>query len=249
MREPGADAVHDAGGLSVSRPLPPGDAAALAARLPRHRRRVGASGMMRRVLWLLPLRRCPACMVGPDYQKPDAPVSARLQGTAGLDRRAAAGRGGTRRLVVDLSRSGTRRAGTQVDVSNQTVKQFEAQYRNAVALVQEAQAEPVSHRRAQRRRDAQFRLQRQRHGSSAATLASHPPSSGLSGGSSGGAAHAIQPRGQRSTGTSTSGAAFAGRSRARSPARRSARPIWRMPSCRRRRRWPPTISICAPRIR
>ena len=41
----------------------------------------------------------------------------------------------------------------QVDVSNQTVKQFEAQYRNAVALVAGGARQPVSHRRHHRGRD------------------------------------------------------------------------------------------------
>ena len=45
LREPGADALHDAGDLSLSRPLPPVGAAALARRrAPHGRRPAPASG-------------------------------------------------------------------------------------------------------------------------------------------------------------------------------------------------------------
>ena len=68
---------------------------------------------------LAPARRCTGCcalfaagcMVGPDYSKPDAPVSPAVQGAERLEACPAAGRRGQGRLVVDLSRSGTGSAG------------------------------------------------------------------------------------------------------------------------------------------
>ena len=64
----------------------------------------------------------------------------RLQGAAGLDDGApqdAADRGAWWSVYHDPELD---RLASQVDVSNQTIKQFEASYRNAQALVQEAQA-------------------------------------------------------------------------------------------------------------
>ena len=80
------------------------------------------------------------CMVGPDYHRPDAPVPVAYQGAAGLeDQRAAdaADQGAWWSIYHDPELDRLER---MVEVSNQTVKQFEAQYRNAVALVQEARA-------------------------------------------------------------------------------------------------------------
>jgi NodT family efflux transporter outer membrane factor (OMF) lipoprotein len=81
-----------------------------------------------------------ACMVGPDYQKPDAPVSIaykELQGWTIAQPQDTAERGAWWSVYHDPELDALVR---QVDVSNQTVKQFEAEYRNAVALVQEARA-------------------------------------------------------------------------------------------------------------
>jgi NodT family efflux transporter outer membrane factor (OMF) lipoprotein len=93
---------------------------------------------MKRWLWL-PLL-CSACMVGPDYQKPDTPMSVNykeLQGWTIAQPQDSEERGNWWSIYHDPQLDALEQ---QVNVSNQTVKQFEAQYRNAVALVQEAQA-------------------------------------------------------------------------------------------------------------
>ncbi len=56
------------------------------------------------------------------------------------------------------------------------------------------------------------------------------------------------PRRSTAPGISTSGARFAGRSRATRPPRKRARPISIMRNFRRKARSPPPISTCAPRI-
>jgi NodT family efflux transporter outer membrane factor (OMF) lipoprotein len=80
------------------------------------------------------------CMVGPDYQRPDAPASPGFKELAGW-------KPSTPRDEVDKGAWWSvyhdpelDRLERMVEVSNQTVKQFEAQYRNAVALVGEARA-------------------------------------------------------------------------------------------------------------
>jgi NodT family efflux transporter outer membrane factor (OMF) lipoprotein len=81
-----------------------------------------------------------ACMVGPDYHRPDAPVPAaykELQGWTVAQPQDAADRGPWWSIYHDAELDRLER---QVEVSNQTVKQFEAEYRNAVAMVQEARA-------------------------------------------------------------------------------------------------------------
>ena len=122
-----------------------------------------------------------------------------------------------------------------VEVSNQTVKEFEAQYRNAVALVAEARASlfptvglTVGASRSGGCARQLGREQRRRR------TARPAPSTA---------------RAARIRGTWMSGAGCAARWKATSPGRRSVPPIWRMRSCRRRRRWPPIISTCAPRMR
>jgi NodT family efflux transporter outer membrane factor (OMF) lipoprotein len=90
--------------------------------------------------WLLPLLALVSCTVGPDYKQPDAIVSANykeLQGWTVAQPRDAAERGPWWSIYHDPQLDMLEQ---QVEVSNQTVKQFEAQYSNAVALVQEAQA-------------------------------------------------------------------------------------------------------------
>ena len=80
------------------------------------------------------------CMVGPDYQKPDAPVSAdfkELTGWKPAAPRDTTDKGDWWSVYNDPELDRLER---MVEVSNQTVKQFEAQYRNAVALVGGARA-------------------------------------------------------------------------------------------------------------
>ncbi len=79
-------------------------------------------------------------MVGPDYKEPDAPPSAAFKELAGW--RVAkpadtADRGAWWSIYNDPVLDGLER---QVDVSNQTLKESEAAYRNARALVDEARA-------------------------------------------------------------------------------------------------------------
>ena len=94
---------------------------------------------MRRYWLLLPIL-VSACMVGPDYEKPDAPMSVdykELQGWTVAQPQDTADRGEWWAIYHDPELDALER---QVNISNQTVKEFEAQYRNAIALVQEAQA-------------------------------------------------------------------------------------------------------------
>jgi NodT family efflux transporter outer membrane factor (OMF) lipoprotein len=80
------------------------------------------------------------CMVGPDYKRPDAPASPAFKEMAGwrpghpmddMDK------GAWWSVYHDPELDRLER---MVEVSNQTVKEFEAEYRNAVALVGEARA-------------------------------------------------------------------------------------------------------------
>ncbi len=80
------------------------------------------------------------CMVGPDYQRPDAPSPAAFKELAGwkISQPAdAADKGAWWSVYHDPELDRLER---MVEVSNQTVKSFEAQYRSAVALVAEARA-------------------------------------------------------------------------------------------------------------
>jgi NodT family efflux transporter outer membrane factor (OMF) lipoprotein len=80
------------------------------------------------------------CMVGPDYRRPDAPASPSFKELAGWKAgtpRDAADKGAWWSVYRDPELDRLER---MVEVSNQTVKEFEAEYRNAVALVGEAQA-------------------------------------------------------------------------------------------------------------
>jgi NodT family efflux transporter outer membrane factor (OMF) lipoprotein len=79
-------------------------------------------------------------MVGPDYQRPEAPVPVaykELQGWTVAQPQDAADRGVWWSIYHDPELDRLER---EVEVSNQTVKQFEAEYRNAVALVAQARA-------------------------------------------------------------------------------------------------------------
>jgi NodT family efflux transporter outer membrane factor (OMF) lipoprotein len=80
------------------------------------------------------------CMVGPDYKKPDAPASAAFKELSGWRRgqpNDTMDKGAWWSVYHDPELDRLER---MVEVSNQTVKEFEAQYRNAVALVGEARA-------------------------------------------------------------------------------------------------------------
>lgn len=80
------------------------------------------------------------CMVGPDYKRPAAPASPGFKELAGWkpsQPRDDLDKGMWWSVYHDPELDRLER---MVEVSNQTVKQFEAQYRNAVALVGEARA-------------------------------------------------------------------------------------------------------------
>jgi NodT family efflux transporter outer membrane factor (OMF) lipoprotein len=80
------------------------------------------------------------CMVGPDYKRPEAPPSVAFKELAGWkpsQPRDDVDKGAWWSVYNDPELDRLER---MVEVSNQTVKQFEAQYRNAVALVGEARA-------------------------------------------------------------------------------------------------------------
>ena len=80
------------------------------------------------------------CMVGPDYKRPDAPTPVAFKELAGWKISQPADtvdKGIWWSVYHDRELDRLER---MVEVSNQTVKQFEAQYSNAVALVAEARA-------------------------------------------------------------------------------------------------------------
>ena len=80
------------------------------------------------------------CMVGPDYSKPDAPMSEQFKELSGwkpVQPEDDADKGVWWAIYRDPELDRLMR---KVEISNQTVKSFEAQYRNAVALVGEARA-------------------------------------------------------------------------------------------------------------
>jgi NodT family efflux transporter outer membrane factor (OMF) lipoprotein len=80
------------------------------------------------------------CMVGPDYKKPDAPTPVAFKELAGwkISQPAdATDKGNWWSIYHDPELD---RLEGMIDISNQTVKQFAAQYESAVALVAEARA-------------------------------------------------------------------------------------------------------------
>src|SRR5271165_983532 len=82
----------------------------------------------------------PGCMVGPDYQRPDAPVPVAYKELAGWKQatpRDDIDRGAWWSIYNDPELDQLER---QVAVSNQNVKSFEAAYRAATALVRETEA-------------------------------------------------------------------------------------------------------------
>ncbi|MGA9866202.1 MAG: efflux transporter outer membrane subunit [Acetobacteraceae bacterium] len=83
---------------------------------------------------------CAGCMVGPDYHRPLAPVPVaykELKGWTIATPQDASVRGAWWAIYRDPLLDRLER---QVNISNQTVKEFEASYRQAVALTHEAQA-------------------------------------------------------------------------------------------------------------
>src|ERR1700760_2979067 len=91
-----------------------------------------------RLIWVCLL--LAGCMVGPNYKRPDAPVPVAFKELAGwkISQPAdTADKGAWWSVYNDPELDRLER---MVEVSNQTVKQFEAQYRNAVALVGAARA-------------------------------------------------------------------------------------------------------------
>ena len=109
----------------------------------RLRRPPGAGGMtMRSLIPIVGVALALAgCEVGPDYHKPPAPVPVKFKEAEGWKpaepKEAAAGTAWWQvyddPLLDDLEK--------QIDVSNQTLKQSEAAYREAVAVVDEARAQ------------------------------------------------------------------------------------------------------------
>jgi NodT family efflux transporter outer membrane factor (OMF) lipoprotein len=93
---------------------------------------------MKRYVWICVL--LSGCMVGPDYKRPDAPISPEFKEIDGWT---------IARPADDMDKGAwwsvyqdpeLDRLERMVEVSNQTVKVAEAQYRNATALVAEARA-------------------------------------------------------------------------------------------------------------
>ena len=83
---------------------------------------------------------CGGCMVGPDYHRPTAPVAAHykeLKGWTIVYPEDTAARGPWWEIYHDPLLDSLER---RVNINNQTVKEFEAAYRNSVELVREAQS-------------------------------------------------------------------------------------------------------------
>ncbi len=101
--------------------------------------------MMRRLAVLAFALGCAACTVGPDYQRASAPMPATYKELKGGELKGwqlatpqdAVDRGPWWSIYHDPLLDWLER---QVNVSNQAIKEFEAEYRNAVALTAEARA-------------------------------------------------------------------------------------------------------------
>ena len=120
----GTDAIHHAGGVPVFGPVPQCHAAALASGFPRYRGGLGACGIMRRCL-LLPLLALSACMVGPDYKKPDPILSTEykeLQGWTIAQPQDAADRGAWWSVYHDPVLDALERAGGGVQPDSQAIR-------------------------------------------------------------------------------------------------------------------------------
>ncbi len=83
---------------------------------------------------------CGGCMVGPNYHRPPAPIAASYKELAGwtiAQPQDGISRGPWWSIYHDPLLDSLER---QVNINNQTIKEFEAAYRNSIALVREAQA-------------------------------------------------------------------------------------------------------------
>ena len=128
-RQPGADALHDAGGVSAAGPaaLAPGRCAGVRSSRMRWRRVAVLAGLLGLT----------ACMVGPDYKRPDAAgVTAAFKeappGWTVAQPQDGAPKGEWWAIYHDPLLDQLERT---IVISNQTVKQFEAQFREAQATV------------------------------------------------------------------------------------------------------------------
>jgi NodT family efflux transporter outer membrane factor (OMF) lipoprotein len=95
---------------------------------------------MRTCLLAVILATASACSVGPDYKKPDAPTPAAFKEQAGWkasDPRDEIDRGAWWSIYKDPTLDDLEK---QIDISNQTLKQSEAAYRQARAVVDQARA-------------------------------------------------------------------------------------------------------------
>jgi NodT family efflux transporter outer membrane factor (OMF) lipoprotein len=95
---------------------------------------------MRKCLLALLLATASACSVGPDYKKPDAPTPAVFKEQAGWkasDPKDEIDRGAWWSVYKDPALDDLEK---QIDISNQTLKQSEAAYRQARAVVDQARA-------------------------------------------------------------------------------------------------------------
>jgi len=95
---------------------------------------------MRRSLLALILATASACSVGPDYKKPDAPTATQFKEQAGWkasDPQDEIDRGAWWSVYKDPVLDDLEK---QIDISNQTLKQSEAAYRQARAVVDQARA-------------------------------------------------------------------------------------------------------------
>ncbi len=96
---------------------------------------------MRAPLMLVATMLLAGCMIGPDYKRPTAPIAVSYKELAGWEPAApqdARDRGSWWSIYHDPLLDQLER---QIDISNYTLKQAEANYRNAQAIVQEAQAQ------------------------------------------------------------------------------------------------------------
>ncbi len=149
-REPGPDALYDAGDLPLSRPLP--------ALVPRDLERPASSGdrgpethggcvsmiptkrHLRRIASMMALAALAGCAVGPDYKRPEAPAPAafkEMNGWKPSEPKDAASNGPWWSIYGDPDLDALER---QIDISNQNLRAAEAAFRQARALVAEARA-------------------------------------------------------------------------------------------------------------
>ena len=98
------------------------------------------SSSMKKIALTLLLATASACSVGPDYKKPDAPTATQFKEQAGWkasDPQDEIDRGAWWSIYKDPTLDDLEK---QIDISNQTLKQSEAAYRQARAVVDQARA-------------------------------------------------------------------------------------------------------------